>query len=445
MKWDYKFIKDEAKRGRKEGLGYSTAKDLIALAPVNDPFYTGTERDRQFAEWFADLWNQYGYTQGIHLRRIHYQVVSQKEPVYFPDGKPYENTDKCWSRLCEAAKAARYLGYVDPAAFVDRRAQAPAIFAEGNEYSEPFVDISGGFDIGDFQLPGLPELPGYRLDGFKDEQEYLLEIWAEKSTMNDVLLPLCRRYGMNLVAGVGELSITQIIQLIDRLHDVRKPCRIFYVSDFDPAGQCMPVSAARKIEFFLRNLPDGNHFNVQLLPVVLTHEQCQGYGLPRTPIKETELRAGKFEERFGAGQTELDALEALYPGSLTSILKKYIQRYYDTTLNYRVEQWEFRRMEDLQEREQEILNKYQEEIDEIEDEFYRLRAELQDRMEGFTEKARTLWQAVQNDLAENAPEIDSDEIPEPEVQGDVEPALFDSKRDYLNQLGWYKLFQGRSD
>jgi len=30
------------------------------------------------------------------------------------------------------------------------------------------------------------------------------------------------------------------------------PLRIFYVSDFDPAGQCMPVSAARKIEFFSR-------------------------------------------------------------------------------------------------------------------------------------------------------------------------------------------------
>ena len=28
-------------------------------------------------------------------------------------------------------------------------------------------------------------------------QRYHLEIWCEKSTMNDVLVPLCQRYGIN--------------------------------------------------------------------------------------------------------------------------------------------------------------------------------------------------------------------------------------------------------
>ena len=84
--------------------------------------------------------------------------------------------------------------------------------------------------------------------------------------------------------------------------------------DFDPAGRSMPVASARKIEFWLRhNHPD---LDVTVDPLALLPEQAEHYGLPRTPIKEGESRAGKFEERFGRGATEIDALEALHPGEL---------------------------------------------------------------------------------------------------------------------------------
>src|SRR5207245_5643701 len=102
------------------------------------------------------------------------------------------------------------------------------------------------------------------------------------------------------------------------------------ISDFDPAGQSMPVAVSRKLEYFVRR--SGLELDVRVFPVVLTLDQVQYYRLPRTPIKETERRRLGFELRHGEGAVELDALEALYPGELTSVLSQYIEEYYDASL-----------------------------------------------------------------------------------------------------------------
>src|SRR5215469_5183408 len=51
--------------------------------------------------------------------------------------------------------------------------------------------------------------------------------------------------------------------------------------------------------------------------------------LPRTPIKETDRRAGRIEQRFGEGATELDALEAVHPGEFARIVTQEIERYWN--------------------------------------------------------------------------------------------------------------------
>jgi hypothetical protein len=48
--------------------------------------------------------------------------------------------------------------------------------------------------------------------------------------------------------GEGELSVTKCVELVDREVNSDRPVRTLYVSDFDPAGQSMPVACARKIE-----------------------------------------------------------------------------------------------------------------------------------------------------------------------------------------------------
>ncbi|HEY6406511.1 MAG TPA: hypothetical protein VIY29_03475, partial [Ktedonobacteraceae bacterium] len=86
------------------------------------------------------------------------------------------------------------------------------------------------------RLPDFPELPAYRVSGYEPVQAFHLECWCEKSTMNDVLEPLCQHYGMNLQTGLGELSITATLALVHRLQEADKPARIFYVSDARSGG-----------------------------------------------------------------------------------------------------------------------------------------------------------------------------------------------------------------
>jgi len=114
---------DTIKQTAKE-LGCKV-KDLIALSQQNDPFYMGAPADVTKAEWFAELWEQFGYTNGVHLRRIHYRLISQQRPFFMHNGLPYENTNNCWAHLTVASKAARYLELVPPSTFVDRRNPTP--------------------------------------------------------------------------------------------------------------------------------------------------------------------------------------------------------------------------------------------------------------------------------------------------------------------------------
>jgi hypothetical protein len=237
---------------------HCTVEEMIVLSNNNDPFYIGaTPAHNTHGQWFEKIWTEhFNDMSNVHLRRIHYRLVSQENPVLKPDGKPYENTERCREYLALASKYARWLDLVDPGSFDDRRNGKPELFYVKEEYEEPLILVSNNLMSNDFSVPEMPSLPEYESYGFNAEQRYHLEIWCEKSTMNDVLHPLCLKYEVNLVTGLGEISITQCKWLADRVNEHRKPCRIFYVSDFDPAGLSMPVAASRKIEKFLDGTRD---------------------------------------------------------------------------------------------------------------------------------------------------------------------------------------------
>ena len=252
--------------GARTMSGYETIKalanehglritDLIALARQNDPFFAGAPAQERDGEWFKRCWRDMGYGEqrGIHLRRIHYRLVSQETPVAMPNGMPYMNTTGCWEFLSAASKAARYLGLVAPDNFVDRRNPDPVLFAgvaDGergdpwwhidmdSRWTLPAIPVHLSQSIG-FPIPD-PVALGYEYD--QSDQPCLVELWVEKSTMNDVLEPLCRALGMNLVTSLGFQSITGAVNLLKRVDEIRrympnKRARIFYISDFDPAGR----------------------------------------------------------------------------------------------------------------------------------------------------------------------------------------------------------------
>jgi hypothetical protein len=242
-----------------------------------------------------------------------------------------------------------------PSIFVDRRNNEPTINLP--QYAdEPIDDLSqyaadhssirtmvvDDYFATDFTLHlqssplSMPDLPtlSASITAPPAVQRYHVEIWCEKTTMNEVFEPQTQQYGLNLITGAGEQSITACVNLVERAQQSGRPVRILYVSDFDAGGVSMPLAVGRKIEHRLQQ--EGLDLDIQVRWVALRPDQVEGYNLPRIPMKPTEMRANEFERRYGRGATELDALEAIRPGELERIVTREIRRYRDDTLRDRI-------------------------------------------------------------------------------------------------------------
>ena len=436
---------------------HTKVESLLVLARQNDPFFAGAPAQRTKAEWFARLWRKYGYRDGVHLRRVHYQIVSNREQK--ADGTPYQNTDNCWNYLCEAAKAARYLRLVRVDSFVDRRnppAQvhvterwdnpSPEWRVSSPDWILPEINVDLADDL-ELEMPE-PYVNGY--DYEDGDQPVHCEVWCEKSTMNDVLEPLCRQMGANFVTSLGFQSITSVADLLGRARAAAergRPTRILYISDYDPAGDAMPVAVARQVEYWQQEFaPEAD---IALQPIVLTKAQVRQYRLPTIPIKESDLRAANFEARTGmAGAVELDALEALHPGVLAEIVREAIEPYRDTSLNRRLrearaeaqttigEEWkdateeERERLGNLHVAVRRILGTYKERLQALHDELAEELAPYQEALDNLAYDVNT---------ARNGLDVELPERPGPERDdADESEWLFASSRDYEEQLGIYQ-------
>jgi hypothetical protein len=457
----YQLIKRLARERREKVI------DLLALAKQNDPYYCGAPYQCIQARWFADLWQRFGYGIGssTHLRRVHYRVISEPEdtrPCQPNSTVLYENTLTCWGLLGSASKAARYLKLVPAHCFEDHRNPDPLLFAEPPPprpdpswvmeemppWDLPTIESNLGanlsFDLPDIEVSGYDYCPG--------DQPYLLEIWIEKSTMDDILVPLCEELGVNLVRGVGFQSITGEIKLLQRVQQLQeivtegRPVRVFYISDFDPAGDQMPVAVARQIQFWRPDYAPGA--DIKLTQLALTHQQCLDYALPRIPVKDTDKRKEGWEERYGEGATELDALEALHPGELERLVRTTVAPYQDRRLSRRLHRAEDEALAQAQDEWNEATREHQQELEDIEEgvrdilsdfdtRLTDLNTELQERLAPYGERLESVRQGV---LAEaDTFDVDLPERPVPETEEPDEAEwLFAADRAYLEQLEHYQ-------
>jgi hypothetical protein len=437
---------------------------LLALAAKNDPFYAGAPAQLAKAEWFAGLWDRFHFPPGIHVRRIHYHLISQSPALILPDGSAYQNTQRCWSELGDASKCARHLDLVDVAAFTDRRNPEPHI-APGRPDA---YDGEPGCEVGellDWALPSIPtrfattfDLPEVSVKGYDFcdlDQPYHLEIWIEKSTMNDVLVPLCRQLGITLVPGLGFQSITSVIRMLERIRQLptNKPTRIFHISDYDPAGDQMPVAVARQVEFYRgRFAPDAD---IKLTPLALTRAQVVKYDLPRIPIKDSDRRKGDYQDRRGEGAVELDAMEALHQGELGRLVRKAVAPYRDEELEERL-------TEARDEAEQQVESDWEEQTGQHREELERLTQRVEEITACYEDELTHLHNMLEADLAPvrgrmneirhtvteivTAFQDDPPELPERPEPGtnelDEQTWLYASEREYLEQMDCYREYKG---
>ena len=399
---------------------------------------------------------------GCHIRKLHYAIVVQNEDVPKLDGSPYRNTKKDAELLEEASKKARYLGLIDPRHLKDRRNPEPYFFAP--EYTIPGTPNWSIQDFYGFTIPSINsrlysdlDLPGIEVDGYDydlGEQPYHLELWIEKSTMNDEVTPACEEYGINLVTSLGFQSITSAIAVLSRAGAavaMGRPVRIFYISDFDPAGKHMPVAVSRQIQFWREQF--GSDADVKLTPLVLTRQQVLKYKLPRKPIDDSDLRKGAFEDRHGEGAVELDALEAIYPGELDRIIRQAASQYRDEELpdrlsmaeseaEYEAESaWEQAteslqfRADDLKGRIQEVVDRYKPKIQELSEEFDSEMEELQEEADALALELEELVDSAGYSVDINLPARPVAEV----AQSDESQWLYDSSRSYDEQLRFFNL------
>lgn len=278
---DYEGLKILAQR-----LGRPVAT-LIALSPANDPFYITPARQQE-AQWFASLWHDFLCGKNPHVRRLHYKLVSQATPILKVNGTPFENTDLDWNALVEATRDARYAHLVPAENFVDRRADEPLIRLDEGYDVECAISVENEEALVGRAMPPLPTLT-YEFTKPRVAQRYHIELWCEKSTISDILQRLADRYGLNVISGPGELSVTACLGAINRALASGRPLRILYVSDFDPGGASMPVAVARKIEFLLHQRGLKDVLDIQVRPVALTFKQAtanpdQGHRTARRPL-----------------------------------------------------------------------------------------------------------------------------------------------------------------
>ncbi|HEY6406512.1 MAG TPA: hypothetical protein VIY29_03480 [Ktedonobacteraceae bacterium] len=187
----------------------------------------------------------------------------------------------------------------------------------------------------------------------------------------------------------------------------------------------------------------GLAVDVRVFPVILTAEQVHAYHLPRTPIKDTERRRSDFEDLFGEGAVELDALEALYPGELQRVLEGCIEYYFDPTLEQRTRDMQARVERDLSLIWQQVTARFAGDIEMLRAVHAQLQQEFGARMAAYGEQVQAVWQTMRSELDLSVPQLDDYPLPSPIFTDELGYGLYDSARDYLEQIEAYKQFQGK--
>lgn len=215
----------------------------------------------------------------------------------------------------------------------DERNAPPQLFLPERQPGAGDGSLSSGFAV---EMPGLDAaMPRLTASAPCGLQPYRIVMIGEKSSLGDILAPIARTVGGELLLPAGEATDTMIAEMAARAVGDTRPTAVLYFSDFDPSGHQMPISVGRKLQA-LRRLrhPD---LRIEVHRIALALDQVRQFDLPSTPLKATEKRAEKWRRNMGHEQTEIDALAALRPDDLRWIALDAIAPFYDFTLAARSE------------------------------------------------------------------------------------------------------------
>ena len=172
-------------------------------------------------------------------------------------------------------------------------------------------------------------------------QPYHLELWVEKSTMNNILQPVCDRYNAVLVTFRGHPSWGAAWKMCNRALKDGRLTILLYLSDMDASGFLMAHELCDKVAEINQNFFNGG-LDIRIRRIGLTPQQVRENNIPLVVRKETERNNFRLYREYveSAGldytkKAELDALERYYSGGIQAFVSEWLERYYDTTLEDR--------------------------------------------------------------------------------------------------------------
>lgn len=422
--------------------------DFFAMSNDSDPFYIKNNPNKTgLVDWFKDLYDQYWELLSDKVvRSLHYLLLHN--PVCLADSKTrYVNLDEHYDKLLDAAKYARYTGAV-PFGII-QEVHNPVETYIPRSLAMPDVSINKDTPLLGFWP--FPYRPKYELsDAFPRDQRFVVEIWCEKtySPFRD----LAKKYGAVWQRSTGEQTLACVNDLFERIRTHKRPTRILYISDYDPAGTSMPLAVSRKLEYLIheaREKGEDIQDDVRLYTLALTSEQIERFNLPRTPLKKSEKRANTWQAIHGKDAVELNAIEGQpeHRGALIKIVEDAILQYYDTSLYRRVNEAKQEFEIKLARVQNEIYQKYPR-FEELKGRYEKIESEVEVYLESMSRETEQLLEDMEREIENEKPDIEEyvagKPLPTSHIKGELsyEP-LFDGKRDYFDQLTIYKTHQGK--
>jgi hypothetical protein len=304
-------------------------QDLTVMSSQTDPFRLDTPAHHRDGKWLADTMATQGLTgRKIHNRGLHYAILGQPKP----DGSTYVSDEKSWLLLEQASNYARWLDYIPFDQITDQRNAEPTVRIRDPLTPEAYITV--GINV---RLPRADEItPKLGVLDFEGVQPYRLVLVGEKSSLYEILDPIAETFGADLYLPTGDISNTHIYQIAQAGAEDGRPMIVHYFADADPSGHNMGIALGRKLQAFKISHFPALDFEVHR--AALTVEQVREFGLPSTPLKETESRAKAWRASFGVEQTEIDALATLRPDLLRQVARAALAPFYDFDLDRRVDE-----------------------------------------------------------------------------------------------------------
>lgn len=363
-----------------------TAKAFRVLDTKNDPFWVLPSRERN-ARWITGIWKKYEgttvfpeYDRGVHYLLVGLNIICpwglnrKKHP-----SPKYMNVMSDWSALTRAIRDARNWGFIPWNAI---KSMKPAGLEKwinyggslNNKDELPFEGYNGKIDhYLAVDVPELEELEkariyeesfDYEVEALFDKlinkhtqeltparyQPYYVAVVSEKSGLKTVAERTLGElgHGFDFLDFEGQATTTEIRRFATWIayggpseHPInKKSIRIFYLRDFDYAGQIMVPAFIWKLYYLLLTM-NKTGMDVKIKPLALTKEQVAKYNLPPGPVPMKSLGSKTLQDRWlrDYGKIiEIDSLMGLYPGELEKIILEAISPYIDRDLKDEMEE-----------------------------------------------------------------------------------------------------------